>query len=132
MDAVLLTLELTAQDHRLLLREVLILLQQAQVVDVLGVGAGFLLHRWHRRRRVGVSRVDELRSGQWPSARPGPGKGLEIRVDLHQVWLLGRFRHGRREVTESSVTLSCKCDEGGKKNPSKVASSRLKSEQTQV
>lgn len=110
MDAVLLTLEISAQDHRLLLREVLVLLQQAQVVDELGVAGGLLLHRRHRRRRVGVARVDELRPGQGPSARPGPRQGLKIRVDLHQVWLLGRFRHGRK-VTEPSVAMSCK---GGK------------------
>lgn len=93
MDAVLLTLELGAQDDRLLLREVLGLLQQAKVVDEL-VAGGLLLHRRHRRGRVGVARVDKLRPGQRPSARPGPRQGLEIRVDFHQVWLLGRFRHG--------------------------------------
>lgn len=108
MDAVLLTLEISAQDDRLLLREVLGLLQQAQVVDELGVAGGLLLHRRHRRGGVGVARVDELRPGQGPSARPGPRQGLKIRVDLHQVWLLGRFRHGRK-VTEPSVTMSCKC-----------------------
>lgn len=110
MDAVLLTLEIGAQDDRLLLREVLALLQQAQVVDKVGVACGLLLDRRHRRGRVGVARVDELRPGQGPSARPGPRQGLKIRVDFHQVWLLDRFRHGR-EVTEPSVTMSCKCDE---------------------
>ncbi len=110
MDTVLLTLEIRAQDDGLLLREVLGLLQQAKVVDELGVAGGLLLHRRHRRRRVGVARVDELRPGQRPSARPGPREGLKIRVDFHQVWLLGRFRHGR-EVTEPSVTMSCKYDE---------------------
>ncbi|MEQ2174134.1 hypothetical protein GOODEAATRI_004643 [Goodea atripinnis] len=83
------------KDDRLLLREVFILLQQAQVVDELRIAnAGFLFHGRHRRRSVGVSWIDELRPGQGPSARPGPREGLEIRVDLNQVWLLGRFRHG--------------------------------------
>lgn len=110
MDAVLLTLEISAQDDRLLLREVLGLLQQAEVVDEVAVAGGLLLHGRHRRGRVGVARVDELRPGQGPSARPRPRQGLKIRVDLHQVWLLGRFRHGR-EVTEQSVTMSRKSDE---------------------
>lgn len=48
VDAVLLTLEISAQDDRLLLRKVLGLLQQAQVVDEVGVAGGFLLHRRHR------------------------------------------------------------------------------------
>lgn len=95
MDAVLLTLEISAQDDRLLLWEVFGLLQQTKVVDEVGVAGGLLLHRRHRRGRVGVARVDELRPGQGPSARPGPRQGLKIRVDFHQVWLLGRFRHGR-------------------------------------
>lgn len=94
MDAVVLTLEISAQDNRLLVREVFSLFQQAEVVDELGVAGGLLLHRRHRRGRVGITRVDELRSGQGPSARPGPRQGLKIRVDFHQVWLLGRFRHG--------------------------------------
>lgn len=105
MDAVLLTVEIGAQDDGLLLREVLGLLQQAQVVNEVGVAGGFLLHRRHWRRRVRVARVDELRPGQGPSARPGPRQGLKIRVDFHQVWLLCRFRHGR-EVTEPEV-LQC-------------------------
>lgn len=107
MDAVFLTLEISAQDDGLLLREVLGLLQQAQVVYVLCVTGGLLLHGRYRRRRVGVAGVDELRPGQGPSARPGPRQGLKIRVDLHQVWLR-RFRHGRK-VTEPSVIMSCKC-----------------------
>lgn len=49
MDTVLLTLEIRAQADRFLLREVLGLLQQAQVVDELGVAGGLLLHRRHRR-----------------------------------------------------------------------------------
>lgn len=80
--------------------EVLALLQQAQVVDE--VRLLLLLLRLfdgrHRRGRVGVARVDELRPGQGPGARPGPREGLEVRVDLHQVRLLRRFRHGRRGV----------------------------------
>lgn len=94
MDTVLLTLKISAQDDRLLLREVFSLLQQAEVVDEFVVAGGFLLHRWHWRGRVGVARVDELWSGQGPSAGPGPRQGLKIRVDFHQVWLLDRFRHG--------------------------------------
>lgn len=43
MDAVLLTLEISAQDDGLLLREVLSLLQQAQVVDEVVVPGGLLL-----------------------------------------------------------------------------------------
>lgn len=46
MDAVFLTLEISAQDDGFLLCEVLGLLQQAQVVDELGVVGGFLLDRW--------------------------------------------------------------------------------------
>lgn len=94
VDAVLLTLEISAQDDRLLLRKVLGLLQQTKVVDEVTVAGRFLLHRRHRRGRVGVARVNELRSGQGPSARPGPRKGLKIRVYFHQMWLLGCFRHG--------------------------------------
>lgn len=94
VDAVLLALEITAQDDGLLIRKVLGLLQQAEVVDEFSVAGGLLLHRRHRRGRVGVARVDKLRPGQGPSARPGPRQGLKIRVDLHQVWLC-RFRHGR-------------------------------------
>lgn len=127
MDAVLLTLEISAQDDRLLLREVLGLLQQAEVVDEVAVAGGLLLHGRHRRGRVGVARVDELRPGQGPSARPRPRQGLKIRVDLHQVWLLGRFRHGR-EVTEPSVTMSRKSDEPVA--PSEAATSPLKCART--
>lgn len=67
MDTVLLTLEIAAKDDRLLLREVLGLLEQAEVVDEV-VAGGLLLHRRHRGGRVGVARVDELRPGQRPSA----------------------------------------------------------------
>lgn len=110
VDAVLLTLEISAQDDGLLLRKVLGLLQQAQVVDEVGVAGGFLLHRRHRRGRVRVGRVDELRPWQGPSARPGPRKGLKIRVYFHQMWLLDRFRHGR-DMTAPNVTMSFNCDE---------------------
>lgn len=109
VDAVLLTLEISAQDDRLLLREVLGLLQQTEVVDEVGVAGGFLLHGRHWRGRVGVTWVDELWPGQGPSARPGPRKGLKIWVYFHQVWLLGRFRHGR-EMTAPSVKMSCNSD----------------------
>lgn len=68
VDTVLLTLKISAQDDRLLLRKVLALLQQAQVVDEVGVAGRLLLHRRHRRGSVGVARVDELRPGQGPSA----------------------------------------------------------------
>lgn len=103
VDAGLLTLELAAQDDGLLLHKVLVLLQEAQVVDVLCVAAGFLLHGRDRRGRVGISRVNELRTGKGPSARAGPRQGFEIRVDFHQMWLLRCFRHGRqKELAEES------------------------------
>lgn len=67
VDTVLLTLEISAQDDRLLLRKVLGLLEQAQVVDEVAVAGRLLLHGRHRRGSVGVARVDELRPGQGPS-----------------------------------------------------------------
>lgn len=99
------TLEVGAEDAGLLLLllgEVLTLLQEAQVVDEVAVPARgrLLLDGRYRGGGVGVARGDELRPGQGPSARPGPRQGLEIRVYLHQVWLLDRFRHGRVGVIE--------------------------------
>lgn len=67
VDTVVLTLEISAQHDGLLLRKVLGLLQQAQVVDEVGVAGRLLLHRRNRRGSVGVARVDELRPGQGPS-----------------------------------------------------------------